>query len=74
MIYIATREIYVDIYFAYQYVLDIFVVTRKDEEMSEIFGRLMESLFEVLAAVTGLEASTKAARNQHDSNHAKNDC
>lgn len=54
---------------------DIFVVTRKDEEMSEIFGRLMESLFEVLAAVTGLEASTKAARNQHDhSNHSKNDC
>jgi len=56
-------------------VLDIFVVTRKDDEMSEIFGRLMESLFEVLAAVTGLEASTKAARNQHDhSNHTKNDC
>lgn len=55
-------------------VLDIFVVTRKDDEMSEIFGRLMESLFEVLAAVTGLEASTKAARNQHDSNHVKNDC
>lgn len=43
--------------------------------MSEIFGRLMESLFEVLAAVTGLEASTKAARNQHDhSNHSKTDC
>lgn len=55
--------------------LDIFIVTRKDDEMSEIFGRLMESLFEVLAAVTGLEESTKAARNQHDhSNHSKNDC
>lgn len=62
------------ILYIYRYVLDIFVVTRKDDEMSEIFGRLMESLFEVLAAVTGLEASTKAARNQHDSNHSKNDC
>lgn len=59
----------------YIIVIDIFVVTRREDEMSEIFGRLMESLFEVLAAVTGLEASTKAARNQHDqSNLSKNDC
>lgn len=55
--------------------LDIFVVTRKDDEMSEIFSRLMESLFQVLAAVTGLEASTKAARSQHEHpNNTKNDC
>ncbi|KAF3420714.1 hypothetical protein E2986_01316 [Frieseomelitta varia] len=54
---------------------DIFVVTRKDDEMSEIFSRLMESLFQVLAAVTGLEASTKAVRGQHDHpNNTKNDC
>lgn len=54
---------------------DIFVVTRKDDEMSEIFSRLMESLFQVLAAVTGLEASTKAARSQHEHpNNTKNDC
>lgn len=51
------------------------MVTRKDDEMSEIFSRLMESLFQVLAAVTGLEASTKAARAQHDHpNNTKNDC
>lgn len=58
-----------------EYFSDIFVVTRKDDEMSEIFSRLMESLFQVLAAVTGLEASTKAVRGQHDHpNNTKNDC
>ena len=54
---------------------DIFVVTRKDDEMSEIFSRLMESLFQVLAAVTGLDASAKAARAQQDHpNNSKSDC
>lgn len=54
---------------------DIFVVTRKDDEMSEIFSRLMESLFQVLAAVTGLDASAKAARAQQDHpNNSKCDC
>ena len=54
---------------------DIFVVTRKSDEMSEIFSRLMESLFQVLGAVTGLETSTKAARSQHDHrSNSKNDC
>ncbi|XP_024946755.1 protein furry isoform X2 [Cephus cinctus] len=43
---------------------DLFVVTRSDREMSEVFGKLMESLFQVLAGVTGLEASTKATRAQ----------
>ena len=64
-----------DFFKTVEYFSDIFVVTRKDDEMSEIFSRLMESLFQVLAAVTGLEASTKAVRGQHDHpNNTKNDC
>ncbi|XP_014611009.1 PREDICTED: protein furry isoform X4 [Polistes canadensis] len=54
---------------------DIFVVTRTDDEMVEIFNKLMSSLFQVLTSVTGLEGSAKSARAQQDhSNHSKNDC
>lgn len=56
------------------YFADIFVVTRGDEEMSETFGTLMESLFRVLAAVNGLESYTKTARIQIEhTNHTKTD-
>ncbi|XP_016844243.1 protein furry isoform X3 [Nasonia vitripennis] len=54
---------------------DIFVVTRSEDDMSETFGRLMESLFRVLAAVTSLELYTKALRVQSEhTNHTKADC
>lgn len=52
---------------------DLFVVTKSDTEMTEIFDKLMESLFRVLAAVTGLEAAVKAVRAQ-SSHHSKIDC
>lgn len=56
-------------------VTDIFVVTRTDDEMVEIFNKLMGSLFQVLTSVTGLEASAKSARAHQDhSNHSKTDC
>ena len=43
------------------YVSDVFVVTRSHVEMTEVVNRLMDSLFQVLAAVTGLEASVKTS-------------
>ncbi|CAD6239851.1 GSCOCG00002390001-RA-CDS [Cotesia congregata] len=52
---------------------DLFVVTKTDSEMTDIFDRLMESLFRVLAAVTGLEAAVKAVRLP-GSHHSKLDC
>lgn len=52
--------------------LDLFVVTKSDTETMEIFDRLMESLFQVLSAVTGLEAAVKAVRAQASSTKA--DC
>ncbi|XP_063986587.1 protein furry isoform X3 [Diachasmimorpha longicaudata] len=51
---------------------DLFVVTKGDTETMEIFDRLMESLFQVLSAVTGLEAAVKAVRAQATSSKA--DC
>ncbi|XP_034942121.1 protein furry isoform X2 [Chelonus insularis] len=53
---------------------DLFVVTKNDSEMTEIFDRLMESLFRVLSAVTGLESAVKAVRIQQNSQHSKIDC
>jgi hypothetical protein len=56
-------------------VTDIFVVTKSVDDMSETFGRLMESLFRVLAAVTNLETYTKTLRIQNEHlNHSKADC
>ncbi|KAK0097546.1 hypothetical protein PV326_001186 [Microctonus aethiopoides] len=52
---------------------DLFVVTKSDNEMTEIFDKLMASLFRVLAAVSGLEAAVKAVRVQ-SSHHSKIDC
>lgn len=61
-------------------IADLFVMTRSDLEMKEIVDRLMDSLFQVLAAVTGLEASVKVATINADrvqisshSHHSKTD-
>lgn len=53
-------------------ILDIFVITRSEMEMSEVFDKLMESLFEVLATVADLETTIKNSRTQHEqSNHTR---
>lgn len=49
---------------------DLFVVTKSDNEMTEIFDKLMASLFRVLAAVSGLEVAVRA-QSLH---HSKIDC
>lgn len=56
--------------------IDIFVVTRGDDEVSEVFAKLKDSLFQVLNAVTEVEASTKMTRCQIEPNrHLKaTDC
>lgn len=56
--------------------VDIFVVTRCEDDMTETFNRLMESLFRILAAVTSLETYTKALRvqNEHTNHTNKADC
>ncbi|XP_044014462.1 protein furry isoform X2 [Aphidius gifuensis] len=51
---------------------DLFVITKSDNDIIDIFDKLMESLFQVLAGVTGLEAAVKAGRAQ--SSHTKSDC
>ena len=46
-----------------------------EDDTSETFSRLMESLFRVLAAVTSLETYTKALRVQIEhTNLTKVDC
>lgn len=59
----------------FDFVADLFVVTRSNDEMSEIFGKLMESLFQVLSGVTALETVVKSSKIQNDLlNNTKTDC
>ncbi|XP_046735470.1 protein furry [Diprion similis] len=51
---------------------DVFVVTRNEKELADVFSKLMESLFQVLAAVTGLEASAKVSRAQTEHSNPQN--
>lgn len=57
------------------FILDIYVVTRSEDDLSETVDGLKESLFRVLAAVTSLETYTKALRvSGEHTNHTKADC
>lgn len=58
--------------FLFSILSDVFVVTRSERELAEVFSKLMESLFQVLAAVTGLEASAKTARAQTEHSNPQN--
>ncbi|XP_069669911.1 protein furry isoform X4 [Periplaneta americana] len=53
---------------------DMFVVTRTEQDLTEVFTRLMESLFQVLGAVNALDSQLKEQREHGDSSLRKTEC
>ncbi|XP_068083711.1 protein furry [Anabrus simplex] len=47
---------------------DVFVVTRTEQDLSETYSRLMDSLYSVLGAVNSLEGQLREQREHGDSN------
>jgi hypothetical protein len=53
---------------------DVFVVTRTQQDMADVFTRLMESLFQVLGAVNALDSQVRDQREHSDSSLRKTEC
>ncbi|XP_021940399.1 protein furry [Zootermopsis nevadensis] len=53
---------------------DVFVVTRTQEDLADVFTRLMESLFQVLGAVNALDTQVRDQREHSDSSLRKTEC
>ncbi|PSN33970.1 Protein furry [Blattella germanica] len=53
---------------------DVFVVTRTEQDLTEVFTRLMESLFQVLGAVNALDSQVREQREHGESSLRKTDC
>jgi len=50
------------------------VVTRTQQDMADVFTRLMESLFQVLGAVNSLDSQVREQREHNDSSLRKTEC
>ncbi|XP_063231705.1 protein furry [Bacillus rossius redtenbacheri] len=53
---------------------DIFVVTRTEQDLNDTFSQLMDSLFQVLAAVNGLDSQLREQREHSEVTLRKTEC